>query len=685
MSLKPSQRSTRAGSGAGFLTLFTLIWNAMVWGLLVPDQGAPVWFKAVFVVAGALVAWATIVSWRDRLRGGGVSLRLEEDPVPHGVPTTAYFTLRKPLALQIWTLDVVLDTAKGPQSGFGRVWEGSFPATTVPSVVAGEIVVQDVKVEFNLPADLPSTQDKDFRATLVLKGDDLSWQFDFQTRPGTATELTFHSDERAWGSAPIESPREAADAQSGQLGRGGRLARLVWVRRGVQLLTWGVFAWFAWDFVQPVLREVPAISRFVTEIWSQGRAEKSKVLGHTVRTPAGEGLNAEGDTSAFPITISNWLIDDWRYRAHLEGTAQVQQGTLRVRIDRLQLMPVNACKGPDDCQITGVGLLLSQDAGGSFHTLSQSENLPWTVNLGEVGRAVLRNGEFVLPLPKAVPATGDVRLKLVVQAARKDPETGKASASWVYPSHGNHLALQAALMEAGQTLAEPCDQLLTAQAAVQASCHARLAVLMGGSMPFSQQALDGLLIEAILHFNAESVPLLLEAGASANATQSSRPSHSALGLAAAGNQMETVRLLVAAGADVNHQAENDQQQIVTPLTQALRRDAALAVAQLLQAGASLHNNDLNGWTVMHIAAFEGATESMAALVEAGGNVNQKTAAYRQQTAFHTALQFAPLATIETMLSAGADTRIADDQGENACGWAKFFHRSAPIQALVCGA
>ncbi|WP_157559374.1 ankyrin repeat domain-containing protein [Hydrogenophaga crassostreae] len=667
MALKPSQRSTRSGASAGLLTLITLAWNAMVWGLLVPDQGAPAWFKALFVVVGLLVAWGSVVLWRDRLRGGGVSLTLEQDPVPHGVPTTAYFTLRKPLALRIWTLDVVLDTAKGLQSGFGRVWEGSFPASTVPSMVAGEIVVQDVKVEFSLPADLPSTQDKDFRAALVLKGDNLSWRFDIQTRPGTASELTFHSEERAWGAARVESPREPVDTH---LAQPGQHVRLAWVRRGVQLLAWVLFAWFVWDFAKPILREMPAIGRYVTQQWPQ------------VAPPSDEGFNAQVDASAFPITISNWLIDDWRYRAHLQATAQLEQGTLRVRIQRLQLMPVSACKGTNDCQITAVGLLLSQDAGGGFRTLAQSENLPWAVNLGEVHRAVRGEGEWVLKLPEALPA-GNVRLKLVVQSKRIDPETGKAGPSWVYPSHGNHLALQTALANATKASELPCERLATALEAVKASCNTRLAVLLNGAAPLAQGALDKLLIEAILNFNTGSVPLLLAAGARANATHPSRPSHSALGLAAAGNQSETVNRLLAAGANVNHLAESGQQQIVTPLTQALRYDAAPAVAQLLGAGALLHNKHLNGWTVMHIAAFEGATDSMAVLVAAGGDVNEKTAVYRQQTAFHTALQFAPQATIEAMLAAGADADIADDQGENACGWAKFFRRSAAIQGLVC--
>ena len=682
MSLKASQRSTQAGAGAGFLTLFTLIWNGVVWGLLVPEQGAPTWFKAVFVIAGLLVAWGSVVSWRNRLRGGGMRLRLEHDPVPHGVPTTAYFTLAKPLALQVWTLDVELDTAKGPQSGFGRVWEGRFPATTVPSVVAGEIVVQDVKVEFSLPADLPSTQDKDFRATLVLHGDDLSWRFDVQTRPGTASELTFHHDARAWGAAPVTSPREPLDAQAE---RPRRLARLVWVRRSVQWLAWGVFAWFAWDFAQPFWREAPRIGRHLTELWTQGPLERLKA---TVGEPFGsdsEGIGTDVNTPAFPLVVTNWLQDDWRYRAHLEATAQVEQGQLHVRIDRLQLMPVGACQGADDCQITGVGLLLSQDAGGRFNILARSDNLAWPVDLGTSGRAERRAGEWVLPLPATIPADGDVRLKLVVQAARKDPDTGQVGPSWVYPSHGHHLALQQALQAATPDAQDVCDQLPTLEAAVRASCHTRVAMLLSGDEPRSQRDLDNLLIDAVQHFNSESVGSLLEAGASANAVDPRHPAYSALGWAAAGNQQATLVQLILAGADVNQRAEDDRQQLVTPLILALRRDAAAAVALLLEAGALLNNPDLNGWTVMHIAAFEGATDSMSALVAAGGNVNEKTQAYRQQTAFHTALQYAPLSTIQAMLAAGADIRITDDQGENACGWARFFQRPAAIQALVCPA
>ena len=680
MTLKPaSKRSTRAGAGAVFLTLFTLVWNAMVWGILVPDLGAPFWFKAVFVACGVLVGLGAAAAWRNRIRGSEVSLRLEEDPVPHGVPTTAYFTLRKPLALHVWTLDVTLDTAKGPQSGFGRVWEGSFPATTVPSVIAGEIVVQEVKVEFTLPADLPSTQERGFRAGLVLKGDGLSWRFDIQTRPGTASELTFHSDARAWAPAPVESPREALEMGQTRPGRPGVVG---WVRRTMQLLVWGAVAWFAWDFAQPFLREMPVVGRYVTQLWPKGKSAADQSAQPRM------AVGADTGAAAFPVTLGNWLMDDWRYRAHLQAHAQLEQDTLRVHIERLQLMPVSACKGASDCRITAVGLLLSHEAAGGFRTLAKSEHLPWAVDLGEVGRAERRDGEWLLKLPATLPE-GDVRLKLVVQAERTDPDTGKRGSSWMYPSHGNFLALQMALAQAGGASFwasdNPCEGMTSVSSAVRAGCNGQLAALLDDGPALDSTALDAALIDAVLHFNEAAVPRLLQAGANPNATDSRKPSHTALVWAAAGNQLDAMKALVAAGADVRHRAVSRDEQIIMPLTLALKRDAADAVAYLLKAGAQLNNNDLNGWTVMHIAAFEGATESMAVLVEAGGDVNQRAQGYRQQTAFHTALQYAPQATIEAMLAGGADAAITDDRGENACGWAKFFQRPAAIQALVCGA
>ncbi|HEY9095113.1 MAG TPA: ankyrin repeat domain-containing protein, partial [Hydrogenophaga sp.] len=612
--MKTSQNNTQAGGGAAVLTLFAVFWNAIVWGLLVPERGAPLWFKGLFVLAGLLVAVGAVVSWRHRIRGGGASLRLAQDPVPHGVPTTVHFHLRKPQPMQNWTLDVLLETSQGPQSGFGRVWEASVPVTAAPSVVAGEILVQALNAEVTLPADLPSTQDKDHRASLVLKGNGLSWRFAIETRPGTASELAFHSGAPNLGSVSMptlgekNSLRERWDARKTDAQHGGQSLK---VRRVVHVLGWVFFAWLAWDFSQSFLREVPELGRLVSQYWPGRTAPDPARVG--VAEAGKEGGPTWMTSEPFPITVTNWLTDGWRFRAHLQATGQLEQGRLRVRIERLSIMPVSPCNGSTDCRITQVGLLLSHDPGGNFNILAQSESLPWAVDLAQVHRAQRTDGEWVLTLPPELPL-GDVRLKLVVQGEKIDPKTGKPGPFWVYPSGGNHLALremvtQAAGRHSGNR-ASACEHLDSLQAVVRAGCEARLADLLQRESGFTQASLDAALVDAVLHFNERAVPRLLAAGASPNAKDPRKPSHTALTWAAAGNQLQAVQALLQAGADVNHREVSRDKQIITPLTLALKRDSAEAVSVLLQAGAVWRDVDLNGWTVMHIAAFEGASDSL---------------------------------------------------------------------------
>ncbi len=161
------------------------------------------------------------------------------------------------------------------------------------------------------------------------------------------------------------------------------------------------------------------------------------------------------------------------------------------------------------------------------------------------------------------------------------------------------------------------------QAAVRAGCNTQVAMLlMTVRRLHSDARWTACLIDAILHFNEVSVELLLEAGASANAVDPKQPAIPRSGWRRRATSRMPWSSWWPAGADVNQRAESRH---------AANRDAAdpgpearcgRSRGLLLEAGALLHNKDLNGWTVMHIAAFEGATESMAVLVEAGGDVNQ---------------------------------------------------------------
>jgi hypothetical protein len=659
----PSRHRARSGAGAWFMTAFALIWNVVVWALLVPSE-APGWFKGVFALAGGLVVWAAVTLWRQRIQGCDLDMQLTDDPVPHGVPVVARFMLGKPLVVDRWSMEVLVETSEGPQSGFGRVWSADFPVTAEPTLEGGVLSTRALQANFVLPVDVPSTQDRHFRISITVKGDALTWHFSLRSRPATASELATH---QGLASSVVNGLPVAASAES--LAHAQRVTRLApwfrWSLYGLSLCVWG---WGAWHFVWPFFDDrTPSSTR---------QAETA---------PFERSVSTQVDTAPFAITVTNWLVDDWRYRAHLEAQAQVIQGQLRVRVKQLSLMPVSRCQGADDCQIESVGLLLSREGAKNFSTLAESAPLPWKVDLASVRRATRHQGEWVMALPEHLPLA-DVRLKLVVTASRKHPKTGQTESTWVYPSHGNHLALHRALAQAeqqaqaDQVIQDPCDGIASAQDAVKAACNERLSAMLGGQ---SQGELDALLVDAVTHFNPDAVPLLLQAGASPNASVVDRPGYTVLGMAASGNQTASVAALLKAGAQVNHRQLSDSGVVIMPLTQALRRDAAATVDLLLQAGATLDNDDPKGWTVMHIAAYEGASESIPLLVKAGANVNERTPADRQQIPLHTALQHAPVRTIEALLAAGASLTETDRQGENACGWARFFKRTPEVQRLVC--
>ena len=364
------------------------------------------------------------------------------------------------------------------------------------------------------------------------------------------------------------------------------------------------------------------------------------------------------------------------------------------------------------CDVKSVRLLLSKEEDTSFSTPAQSNELAVNADLAGMGTWQLPASQIGTELRMRLPANIDVhsmRLKLEIRSQ---------SGPTVYPQNGNYLSLHQALARATGKSA-PCKQLSSPQELATAGCGAELelalsqpsvsqsisaaaakvqakaqaqaqAQALGTSAGLSKAAPepdantpDALLITALKNEHSALIPMLLARGASPNAEDTNHQGRTALGYAAGAGDLQAMRRLMAAGAKADLQLPNDQGQMITPLTQVLSYDAANAVELLLQSGATLKIADKHGWTPMHIAAYHGAHESISVMVRYGGQVNEKTPGYRQQTAFHTALQHANSRTIRSMLDLGADLTAADNQGQNACGWAEFFKRSAEIKSWVC--
>lgn len=663
-----SQTRTRAGQGAVFVTLFSVVWDAVVLTLLIPISGAPFWFKAIFVMVGVGMTWLSVYLWRQRLKGGSVKMTLSQDPVPHGVPVIVEFQVDRSISADKWLVEAKIESGARNQSSFGLVWSQDYAASQVEA--------HRVRAEVTLPSDFPSTaasdRDTTYRVTLTLKANGLAWAFDLKTRTASAGEAQFVSrDANSLGNKkPNYTPEQVA------------AARKRWT------------PWFVGVVVLGVLGQLALVLDL--NLWTRAKA----LFG------AGAYSTAV-NTEEFEIRVTNYLINDWALRGRLVGKARIVNGNLIVRVESLAVQPVGACTADSRlCEVESVSLLLSQDGDKSFSTLAQSGLIAVNADLKEVTRWSLpqeRIGtEISMRLPAAIETEG-VWLKLQISSA------GGAT---VYPAHGPYLNLHRALAKAGAA-GDPCERLNGRLELVRAGCGERLRGALNGtdglggvlartwawlrnsahdiaaSLGFGasvapvRETPDDLLLEALRTENFETVAMLLAAGASPNAHSPDDAGRTALGYAAASNDVAMVERLLAAGADVNARKANDQGQIVTALTQALRTDAAAAVHSLIMSGAATSTNDPTGWTPMHVAAYESATGSIGELVSAGADINERTPAYRQQTPLQTALQYGSAGTVRTLLRLGADRLQKDNQGKDACDWAQFFKRSKEIQAAVC--
>ncbi len=206
---KPSQTQTKAGAGALIATVFALVWDTMVYKLVVPARGIPFWFKAAFVAGGLLVTWGALYAWRQRLKGGAASLQLPQDPVPHGVPMPVAFQLARYVEADTWHVEAKIESTTPKQSGFGMIWVQDYPAHCIDGY--------HVRAQVTLPSDFPSTAASDketqYKVTLTLKANGVEWAFDLQTRSASSAEarsMPLHGASKLGNLRPSLSPEQLA-------------------------------------------------------------------------------------------------------------------------------------------------------------------------------------------------------------------------------------------------------------------------------------------------------------------------------------------------------------------------------------------------------------------------------------------------------------------------------------------
>lgn len=141
---------------------------------------------------------------------------------------------------------------------------------------------------------------------------------------------------------------------------------------------------------------------------------------------------------------------------------------------------------------------------------------------------------------------------------------------------------------------------------------------------------------------------------------------------------EQVRMLLRDGADVNA-AQSDG---MSAMHWASVNDAPDMIAVLAYAGANLEaTTRLGGYTALHLAAREGSTNALAALVEAGADPHTLTTT--GVTALHFAAASGRTTAIQSLLQGGAsvDAPTAKDE-QTPLMWATAANRIDAVTALL---
>ncbi len=168
----------------------------------------------------------------------------------------------------------------------------------------------------------------------------------------------------------------------------------------------------------------------------------------------------------------------------------------------------------------------------------------------------------------------------------------------------------------------------------------------------------------------------LSNGMNVNATEI-HSGDTALHLAAKGNKIQAVKLLLENEANVN--AKNKTS--LTPLHMASVQGHLDTVKLLLDYGADVNIQDHFGLTPLHMASQYGHVDVMEYLLVNGANVHAKTND-QGLTPLHWVAFWGYTEGVKTLLAYGADINAKDSTGDTPLIWANFYDHDQMAHLLA---
>ncbi len=216
----------------------------------------------------------------------------------------------------------------------------------------------------------------------------------------------------------------------------------------------------------------------------------------------------------------------------------------------------------------------------------------------------------------------------------------------------SRLALCAAVLLGGRAFGADASEYFRAIRANELTTLKTLAADPAGINATDNRKITPL-IYASFYGSAESVRILLDAGADVNA----RNDIGLTALVAGACNPEKARMLIEKGADVNAKTNQGR----TPLIVAASCSGSFPTLKLMLAkGADVKAADGMGNTALLAAASYSGYDNVKLLVDAGSDVNAKDMA--GQTALMSAAGLSDVATTKLLLAKGADPNIANTFG-----------------------